>query len=117
MNSHRNLDNTNLLSLKDTPLQDDADDEESDEEKEINSPNTVPSLPIEEGMLFGIGSNFLLGGGDSSVSTNMQAPSSNIVGISDTQTLTNKSLDNNTTVHVDTSDTTKQIKFSTSGAA
>jgi hypothetical protein len=62
-------------------------------------------------------SNFLLGGGDATVSTNKLAPNGNLVGISDTQTLTNKSLDNTTSSFVDTTDATKKIKIQTSGAS
>ena len=61
-------------------------------------------------------SNFLVGGANSNVSTNKVAPVGNLVGTSDTQTLTNKSLDNTTVFHIDNTDNTKKIGFFSSGA-
>ena len=61
-------------------------------------------------------SNYLVGGGDSTISINRLAPNSNLVGISDTQTLTNKLLDNSTVFHTDTTDPTKRIRLQTSAA-
>jgi len=62
-------------------------------------------------------SNYLVGGGDSTISVNRLAPAGNLVGTSDTQTLTNKNLDNATTFRTDNTDPTKRIAFQTSGAA
>jgi hypothetical protein len=61
-------------------------------------------------------SNFLLGGGDSNISANKLAPIGNLVGTSDTQTLTNKSLNNTTTFHIDNTDSSKKLGYQTSNA-
>lgn len=60
--------------------------------------------------------NFLVGNGTSAVNTSKSVPTGDVIGTTDTQTLSNKSLISNNVIFIDDADDTKNIKFSISGA-
>ena len=78
--------------------------------------NTLPVANGGTGATTLTSGNFVVGAGTSAVTTTKAVPTGTVVGTSDTQTLTNKSIDSLNCFVVDNTDDTKKIGFDASGA-